>query len=47
VIRQQVKLQEQIAQIAATVLGMIFSFELRPDGSTRIPYASGALKTIF
>ena len=47
VIRQQVKLQEQIAQIAATVPGMIFSFELRPDGSTRIPYASGALKTIF
>ena len=47
VIRQQVKLQEQIAQIAATVLGMIFSFELRPDGSTWIPLRQRRLENHF
>ena len=46
-LRERVKLQDQIVQTAASVPGMIFTFQLRPDGSTCMPYASGALWDIF
>ena len=44
---QQTELQDQLARIAASVPGMIYSFKLRPDGSTCIPFVSGALTEIF
>jgi PAS domain S-box-containing protein len=47
VLRQRVKLQDQLVRTAATVPGMIYSLVMRPDGSTRMPYASGALSDIF
>ncbi len=47
VLRQRVKLQDQLVQIAATVPGMIYSLRLRPDGSTQMPFASGVMSDIF
>jgi PAS domain S-box-containing protein len=47
VLRQRVKLQDQLARTAAAVPGMIYSLLMRPDGSTRMPYASGALSEVF
>jgi PAS domain S-box-containing protein len=47
VLRQRVKLQDQLVHTAAAVPGMIYSLRLRPDGSTQMPYASGALSEIF
>jgi PAS domain S-box-containing protein len=47
VLQQRVKLQDQLVHIAAAVPGMIYSLLMRPDGSTRMPYASGALMDIF
>jgi PAS domain S-box-containing protein len=46
-LRQRVKLQDQLVHIAATVPGMIYSLLLRPDGSTQMPYVSGAFSDIF
>jgi PAS domain S-box-containing protein len=46
-LRERVKLQEQLVHIAASVPGMLYSLLMRPDGSTRMPYASGALIEIF
>ena len=46
-LRQRVKLQDQLVNTAATVPGMIYSFQLRPDGSSRMPYASSAFENIF
>lgn len=45
--RDRDRLQEQIVQIAASVPGLIYSFQLSADGSTRMPFASDALKSIF
>lgn len=39
--------QAQLAKIAATVPGTIFSFRIRPDGSMAIPYATSALTEIY
>ncbi len=47
VLRERVRLQDQLVRIAASVPGLIYSFQLRPDGSTALPYVSGALKDIF
>jgi PAS domain S-box-containing protein len=47
VLRQRANLQDQLAHTAASVPGMIYSLRLRPDGSTEMPYASGALNDIF
>ncbi|MBE0544411.1 MAG: PAS domain S-box protein [Verrucomicrobia bacterium] len=47
VLRQRLKLQDQLVQIAATVPGMIYSLRLRPDGSTQMPFASGVLSSLF
>ncbi len=46
-LRKRLELQNQLAQTAATVPGMIYSFRLRPDGATSLPYASGALEAVF
>ncbi|MBK8128105.1 MAG: PAS domain-containing protein [bacterium] len=45
--QDQVRLQNQIAQIASTVPGMICSFLLRSDGSMCMPYTSPALDEIY
>jgi two-component system, cell cycle sensor histidine kinase and response regulator CckA len=47
VLRRQVQLQDQLAQIASVVPGTIYSFQLNPDGSSRIPFASTMMKDIF
>jgi len=43
----RLKLQDQLAKIAATVPGLICSFRLRPDGSAGMPYASPAFESIY
>ena len=44
---ERLALQEQLASIAVTVPGVIYSFRLRPDGSTSMPYASPVLEELF
>ncbi|MDR3457865.1 MAG: PAS domain S-box protein [Verrucomicrobiae bacterium] len=39
-LQEQLALRERLAKIAATVPGIIYSFQLKPDGSTCVPYAS-------
>ena len=46
-LREQLALQELIAQIAATVPGVIYTFLMRPNGSTCFPYASAAVEDYF
>jgi PAS domain S-box-containing protein len=46
-LRQRLDLQDQLAKIAATVPGMIYSFQLKSDGSMCLPYASPMLGEIF
>ena len=40
-------IQEELSRIIATVPGIVYSFLMRPDGSTAIPFASSALHDIF
>ena len=47
VLRERIRLQEQLVRIAASVPGLIYSFQLLPNGASRMPYASGALEDIF
>ena len=37
----------RLQNIASLVPGMVFQFQLFPDGSSRIPYASEAIRTIY
>lgn len=46
-LREQVRLQLQLSQIAATVPGMICSFKLDPDGTVSMPFASAALDEVY
>lgn len=46
-LRDQLKMQDLLAKIAATVPGLIYSFLLRPDGTMCMPYASAALYEIY
>ncbi|MCL4177767.1 MAG: PAS domain S-box protein [Verrucomicrobia bacterium] len=46
-LRQRVELQDQVGKIAATVPGMICSFQLRSDGSTCMPFATPAIEEIY
>jgi PAS domain S-box-containing protein len=46
-LRDQLKIQDMLSKIAATVPGVIFSFLLRPDGTACIPYASSALYEFY
>ncbi|GMV23034.1 MAG: histidine kinase [Acidimicrobiia bacterium] len=45
--RHELFLQQQLARIAATVPGTIYSFLMRPDGSTAMPFASAAIEPLF
>lgn len=47
VLRDRIRLQERITQIAAVAPSVIYSYRLRPDGSSCIPYASPALEALF
>ena len=40
-------IQEELSRIIATVPGIVYSFVMRPDGSSAIPFASSALHDIF
>ena len=40
-------IQEELSRIIATVPGIVYSFLMRPDGSSAIPFASPALRDIF
>src|SRR5216684_874573 len=42
-LRDQVALRENLANIASTAPGVIYSFRLKPDGSTCFPYASAKI----
>jgi len=45
--QKQIDLQTQLAQITATVPGLICSFLQRPDGAMSMPYASPALSDVY
>jgi len=44
---EKLRLQDQLAKVAASVPGVICSFRLRPDGSASMPYASPAIESLF
>ncbi len=47
-LREQLKLQDQLSKVAASVPGMICSFQLDADGTTRMPYTNAqALDAIY
>ncbi len=46
-LRQRLELQDQIARIAVTVPGMIYSFRRQPDGSTSLPFATPVMDDLF
>ncbi|HXE40748.1 MAG TPA: PAS domain S-box protein [Azonexus sp.] len=47
VLHRQLEMQEWLTKIVATVPGVICSFQLRPDGSACMPYASAALADLY
>ena len=44
---EQLALRERLSKIAAIAPGVIYTFRLRPDGSSCLPYASPTIETIF
>ncbi len=46
-LKAQLALRELLAKTAANAPGVIFTFRLRPDGSSCMPYASLAIKELF
>ncbi|MEZ4592087.1 MAG: PAS domain S-box protein [Chloroflexota bacterium] len=46
-LHQQIELQRQLSQIAATVPGMICAYKLTPDGHASMPFTSAALPEIY
>lgn len=46
-LRDQLKMQDLLAKIVATVPGVVYSFLLRPDGTACVPYASVALDQLY
>ncbi len=46
-LREQSALRDQLAQIAATVPGVIYSFRMRPDGSTSLPFSTQEIYDIL
>ncbi len=46
-LRRQLEMQALLRKIMATVPGVIYSYQLRPDGSFCMPYASPALEQLF
>lgn len=45
--REQLALRESLAKLAANVPGIIYSFRMRPDGSTCIPYISPTVEDFY
>lgn len=46
-LKEQFRLQDQLAKVAAIVPGVICSFRLRPDGSACMPYASPSFESLY
>lgn len=46
-LKERLRLQDQLAKVAATVPGVICSFRLRPDGSSCIPFASPVFASVY
>jgi PAS domain S-box-containing protein len=46
-LQERLELQEQLARIIATVPGAIYSFLLRPDGKTAMPYCSPVMEELW
>ncbi|MEQ1636197.1 MAG: PAS domain S-box protein [Methylococcales bacterium] len=46
VLKEQFRLQDQLARVAAMVPGVICSFRLRPDGKSSMPYASPVFEAV-
>lgn len=46
-LKEQLRLQDQLTKIAATVPGVIYAFRMRPDGSYCLPYASSVFESLF
>jgi len=46
-LKAQLALRDRLAKIAANAPGVIFTFRLRPDGSSCLPYASLAIVELF
>jgi len=46
-LREQLKLQDQLTKVTASVPGMICSFRLQADGVASMPYASQAIESIY
>jgi two-component system sensor histidine kinase/response regulator len=46
-LREKLALQEQLGGIVSSVPGAIYSFSMRPDGTSAIPYASPGFRGIF
>ncbi len=47
ILKEKLQLQNQLAGIAETVPGMICSFQLRPDGSTCMPFATRMIEKLY
>lgn len=46
-LEHELRLQDQLVKIAASLPGVIYAFRRRPDGSIHFPYASPSLKRLF
>ena len=46
-LRERLELQDQLAKIAASVPGAIFTFRQRPDGRTTMPFATPAVEDLY
>ena len=46
-LQQRIHLQDQIANINATVPGMIYSFKMSPDGTTSVPYTNAKIYELW
>jgi len=47
ILKEQLRLQDQLSKIAASVPGLICSFRLDQDGSASMPYASPAIESLY
>ena len=47
ILHERVELQDQLAKVAATVPGMIFSFRLRSDGTACLPFCTPAIMELW
>jgi PAS domain S-box-containing protein len=44
---ERLTLQEELERVAETAPGVLYSFRLRPDGTTSMPFASAGIRAIF